>query len=60
MNYYGISGCGFMLLLCVAILWLSEREAQLLKWIEEREARVKLFIFDVKTCLRCINNGEDL
>jgi hypothetical protein len=49
MNYYGIYGCGFLLLLCVAILWASENED-----------RVKLLVHDVMTCLRCINNGEDL
>jgi hypothetical protein len=49
MNYYGISGCGFLLLLCVFILWASEHEEQ-----------VKRFVFDVTTCLRCIANGEDL
>ena len=60
MNYCGISFCLFMALLVVAILWASDREPQILQWIEEREARIKLFIFDIKTCLRCINNGEDL
>jgi hypothetical protein len=59
-NYYGISGCGFMVLLCVFILWASEHEKQVQQWFAYRVIRFKLFIFDVKTCLRCIANGEDL
>jgi hypothetical protein len=54
-NHFGLSGvfpvcgCIFLLSVCVFILWASEHEDQ-----------VKLFIFDVMTCLRCIANGEDL
>lgn len=36
MNYYGISGCGILLLLCVAILWASEHEEQVRDFIVTR------------------------
>lgn len=55
MSHFGISGaypifaCCVLLGLCVAILWASEHED-----------RVKLFVRDVMTCLRCMTRGEDL
>jgi hypothetical protein len=33
-NYYGISGCGFMVLLCVFILWASEHEEQVRGFVD--------------------------
>jgi hypothetical protein len=48
MNYYGICGCTFILLLCVAILWASEHEQQ-----------VRDFLFGVRACLRYARAKED-
>ena len=48
-NWFAFIAWAGMMFLCVAILWASEHEEQ-----------VKLFFFDVLTCLRCMANGEDL
>lgn len=66
MSHFGISGvfpicgCLFLLSVCVFILWASEHDEQVKQWLAYRVVRIKLLIFDVKTCLRCIANGEDL
>lgn len=49
MNTYGIFAFATLIALCIVIPILSENEE-----------RVKLFLHDLMTCLRCIARGEDL